>query len=153
MRLFCMKSKAVFLRLPLTGLITETAWTRKPCLHSGMAVSYMLPRIVGLPLANELLFTGRLITGEETAGIGLANYVLEGDQVLEKAWELAEEIAGCAPVAVRMIKQAIRRGIQWDPRSASEMDALYQSRTFEMDDAKEGIRALLENRNPVFKGR
>jgi len=122
-------------------------------LHSGMAVSYMLPLIVGLPLANELLFTGRLITGQEAAHIGLANYVLEGDEILEKAWELANEIASCAPVAVRMIKKAIRRGIQWDPRNASEIDAIYQSRTFEMDDAKEGIRALLENRKPVFTGR
>ena len=118
-----------------------------------MAVSYMLPRIVGLPLANELLFTGRLITGEIAAEIGLANYALRGDQVLEKAWELAEEIATCAPVAVKMIKHAIHRGIQWDPRNAAEIDALYQSRTFEMEDAKEGIRALLENRKPVFKGR
>jgi enoyl-CoA hydratase/carnithine racemase len=122
-------------------------------LHSGMAVSYMLPLIVGLPLANELLFTGRLITGEEARDIGLANYVLKGDQVLEKAWELAEEIASCAPVAVRMIKRTIRRGIQWDPRNSAEIDTLYQSRTFEMDDAREGIRALLENRKPVFKGR
>ncbi|MBW1705237.1 MAG: hypothetical protein JRJ86_08720 [Deltaproteobacteria bacterium] len=112
----------------------------------------MLPRIVGLPLANELLFTGRLISGEKAAEIGLANYAVEGDQVAEKAWELAEEIALSAPVAVKMIKQAIYRGIQWDPRGAVETDALYQSRTFEMADAKEGIRALLEDRKPVFKG-
>jgi enoyl-CoA hydratase/carnithine racemase len=122
-------------------------------LHSGMAVSYMLPQIVGLPLANELLFTGRLITGEAAGDMGLANYVLEGDQILKKAWELAEEITTCAPVAVRMIKRAIRRGIGWDPRNRAEIDTLYQSRTFEMDDAKEGIRALLENRKPVFTGR
>ncbi len=122
-------------------------------LHSGMAVSYMLPRIVGLPLANELLFTGRLITGEKAAEIGLANYAVEGDQVVGKAWELAEEIALSAPVAVKMIKQAVYRGIQWDPRDAAEIDSLYQSRTFEMADAKEGIAALLENRKPVFKGR
>ena len=122
-------------------------------LHSGMAVSYLLPMIVGLPRANELLFTGRLITGKLAAEIGLANYALEGDQVLEKAWELAEEIAECAPMAVKMIKHAIHRGIGWDPCNSAEIDSLYQSRTFEMEDAKEGISALLENRQPVFKGR
>ncbi|MFH1125408.1 MAG: enoyl-CoA hydratase/isomerase family protein [Pseudomonadota bacterium] len=122
-------------------------------LHSGMAVAYMLPLIVGLPLANELLFTGRLITGEKAAEIGLANYALEPDQVVRKAWELAEEIAACAPVAVKMIKQAIHRGIRWDPRNCAEIDSLYQSRTFEMEDAKEGISALLESRKPVFTGR
>jgi enoyl-CoA hydratase/carnithine racemase len=121
-------------------------------LHSGMAVAYVLPMIVGLPRANELLFTGRLITGQEAAEIGLANYALSGDAVLEKARELAEEISACAPVAVKMIKQAIRRGIRWDPYEAAEIDTLYQSRTFEMGDAKEGIRALLKGREPVFKG-
>jgi len=122
-------------------------------LHSGMAVSYMLPRIVGLPLANELLFTGRLITGQTAANMGLANYALKGDQVLGKAWELAEEIASCAPVAVRMIKRSVYHGIWWNPRHAADIDALYQSRTFEMADAKEGVRALLESRNPVFRGK
>jgi len=122
-------------------------------LHSGMAVAYVLPMIIGLPLANELLFTGRLITGKEAADIGLANYALSGDAVMEKAWKLAEEISACAPVAVKMIKQAIRRGIRWDPYDAAEIDTLYQSRTFEMADAEEGIRALLDRREPVFKGR
>jgi enoyl-CoA hydratase/carnithine racemase len=122
-------------------------------LHTGMAVSYMLPQIIGLPRANELLYTGRLITGEQAAEIGLANYALEGDQVVPKAWELAEEIASAAPVAVKMIKRAIYRHLQWNPSRAAEIDALYQSRTFEMEDAKEGIRALLEKRKPTFHGR
>jgi enoyl-CoA hydratase/carnithine racemase len=122
-------------------------------LHTGMAVSYMLPRLVGLPMANELLFTGRLISGEQTAEIGLANYAVEQDQVLEKAWELAREIASCAPAAVRLIKRSILRGLEWDPRSAAEIEAHCQSRTVEMEDAKEGITALLEKREPVFRGR
>ncbi|MDZ7697467.1 MAG: enoyl-CoA hydratase/isomerase family protein [Deltaproteobacteria bacterium] len=122
-------------------------------LHSGMAVAYVLPMVVGLPRASELLFTGRLITGKTAADIGLANYALDGEAVLEKAWELATEIAACAPAAVQMIKKAVRRGIRWDPRDAAEIDALYQSRTFEMADAKEGIGALLEGREPVFQGR
>lgn len=122
-------------------------------LHTGMATSYMLPRIVGLPRANELLLTGRLIDGLTAERIGLVNYALEEDQVLNKAWEIAREIASCAPVAVRMIKRSILRGISWDPISAAEIEAHYQSRTFEMEDAREGITALLEKREPVFQGR
>ena len=122
-------------------------------LHSGMGVSYMLPRLLGLPLANELLFTGRLINGEEAAKIGLVNYVVGAEQVLEKAWELAREIASCAPAAVRMIKQSIYRGLNWNPRSAAEIEAHCQSRSIETEDAKEGIAALLEKREPAFKGR
>ena len=122
-------------------------------IHTGMATSYMLPRIVGLPRANELLLTGRLIDGLTAERIGLVNYALEGDQVLNKAREIAREIASCAPVAVRMIKRSILRGISWDPISAAEIEAHYQSRTFEMEDAREGITALLEKREPVFQGR
>ncbi len=122
-------------------------------LHSGMAISYMLPIIVGLPVANELLFTGRLISGEEAAEIGLANYAVDAEGVLEKAWELAREIESCAPVAVTMMKRSIHRGLGWDPAGAAEMEAHCQSRTMEMEDTREGITALLEKRAPVFKGK
>jgi enoyl-CoA hydratase len=122
-------------------------------LHSGMAVSYMLPRLVGLPRANELLFTGRLINGETAEKIGLANYAVDADDVLEKTWELAREIASCAPAAVRMMKRSVYRGIDWDPRSAAEIEAHCQSRSLETEDAKEGISALLEKRDPNFQGR
>jgi enoyl-CoA hydratase/carnithine racemase len=113
----------------------------------------MLPRIVGLPLANELLFTGRLIDGDNAAAIGLVNYVLEREAVLPKAWELAREIASCAPIAVRMIKRSIHKGLEWDPRDAAELEAHCQSRTSETEDAREGIAALLEKREPVFIGK
>ena len=122
-------------------------------LHSGMAISYILPRVVGLPIATELLVTGRLIDGEKAAEIGMANYATEPDQVLEKSWELAREVASCAPGAIRMIKRSIYRGMNWDPVTAAEIEAHCQARTFEMDDAKEGIAALLQKREPVFQGR
>lgn len=122
-------------------------------LHSGMAISYMLPRLIGLPLANELLFTGRLIDGMQAMEMGLVNYAETEDQVLPKAMQLAEEIAASAPVAVRMMKRSIYRGLEWDPMTAAEWESHCQSRTFEMEDAKEGIAALLEKREPVFKGR
>ncbi len=122
-------------------------------LHSGMAISYMMPRIVGLPLANELLFTGRLIDGEQAVEIGLANYAEDEAEILNRARKLAKEIASCAPIAVRMMKRSVYRGLEWDPKTAAELESHYQSRTFEMDDAQEGIKALLEKREPVFKGR
>jgi len=121
--------------------------------HSGMAMSYILPRLVGLPVASELLLTGRLINGGMAAEMGMVNYAVEPDRVLEKALELAREIASCAPVAVRMMKRSIYRGLDWDVRNAAELDSHFQSRTYKMEDAEEGIRALLERRKPVFRGR
>ena len=122
-------------------------------LHSGMAISYILPRLVGLPRANELLLTGRLITGEAAASMGLVNYAVDKDTVMETSMALADEISQSAPAAVRMLKRSIYRGLDWDPVKAAEMDVLNQARTFEMADSKEGIKALFEKRKPNFQGR
>ncbi len=121
-------------------------------LHPGMATTYILPHLVGLPRATELLLTGRLLSGREAAEMGLANYALPGDQVLARARELASEIAGAAPIAVRWTKKSIYREISWDPKRAAELEAHAQSRTLETEDSKEGIRALLEKRPPEFRG-
>lgn len=121
-------------------------------LHPGMATTYILPRLVGLPRAFEFLVTGRLFSGETAAEIGLVNYAVEPDEVLEKAWELAREIAGCAPIAVRMTKSSIYKHVNWDPVAAGRHEALVQSRTAETEDCSEGINALLEKREPDFKG-
>lgn len=122
-------------------------------LHPGMATTYLLPRLLGVPRAVELLLTGRIIDGAEAAEVGLANHAVEPERVLDKARELAREIAGCAPLAVRWTKHSIYRGLQWDPRRAAEWEAHVQSRTLESEDVSEGIRALLERRDPAFKGR
>ena len=121
-------------------------------LHSGMAISYLLPRVCGVPRAAELLFTGRVFSGAEAAELGIANHAVEPGQVLARARELADEIAANAPVAVRMMKRSLYRGLEWDPRLAGEIEALLQSRTLEMADAKEGVAALLEKRAPRFRG-
>lgn len=120
--------------------------------HSGMAISYLLPRIAGVPRAAELLFTGRVFSGAQAAEMGIANYAVAPGEVLAKARELAAEIAAGAPAAVRMMKRSLYRGLNWDPKAAAEYEAHCQSRTLDMDDAKEGIQALLEKRTPQFRG-
>ena len=74
-------------------------------------------------------------------------------EVMPRALEIAREIAGCAPIAVRWTKKSLYRNYGWDPVSAAEGEAHAQSRTFETEDSKEGVAALLEKRAPVFKGR
>lgn len=122
-------------------------------LHPGMATTYLLPRLVGLPRAVELLLTGRIIGGEEAARIGLASSAEAPEHVLERSLELAAEIARNAPLAVRMTKQSIYQHAQMDPVPAARFEAHAQSRTLETEDSREGIRALLGRRLPVFEGR
>ncbi len=122
-------------------------------LHPGMATTHMLPRLMGLPRATEFLLTGRIVTGEEAALAGLVNYAVAPDAVADKASELAREIATAAPLAVRWTKQSIYRRVDWDPVSAARFEAHVQSRTFETEDNREGVKALLEKREPRFQGR
>jgi enoyl-CoA hydratase len=122
-------------------------------LHPGMATTYILPRLVGVPKATELLLTGRLVSGAEAAACGLAHYAEAPTEVMTRARALAEEIATAAPLAVRGTKRSIYRGLGWDPREAARAEAHEQSRTLETEDFREGVAALLAKRPPIFKGR
>jgi enoyl-CoA hydratase/carnithine racemase len=122
-------------------------------LAPGMAISYLLPRIVGLSRANEMLLTARLISGAEAKQIGLLDRAVPAADVMENAEELAGRIASNAPFAVRATKAAIRRGLALEIRDAARAEAVSQAQSVVMDDAREGIAALLEKRDPVFTGR
>ena len=123
-------------------------------LSPGMSISYLLPRLVGPSRANELLFTGSLVNGDEAERIGLASSAHETpEQVLEAAMQMANTIASCAPVAVRLTKQGIRQQLGWDVRAGAHRESFAQAATLKMQDAKEGMAALLEKRDPVFRGK
>ena len=122
-------------------------------LHSGMAISYLLPRIVGVPNAVDLLFSGRIVAGAEAAELGLVHEAVPAGDVAAAARRRAETIAACAPLAVRLMKQSLYRGLAWDPRTAARLESFAQSATLATEDAREGIRALLEKRTPQFSGR
>ena len=121
-------------------------------LGAGMGITYVLPRLVGVARAAELLFTGRLVDGAEAERIGLVNEAVAPDEVVPRARALAEEIAACAPLAVRALKEAMYRGLQWSPAEAARLEAPIQAETLATEDAKEGIAALLEKREPRFRG-
>ena len=121
-------------------------------LGPGMAISYLLPRLVGVARANELLLTGRLIDGDEAERLGILNRAVAAEDVLPAALALARTIADNAPLAVRATKRAIQRGLDLDVRDAARLEAYAQAETVATSDAREGIAALLAKRPPTFTG-
>jgi enoyl-CoA hydratase/carnithine racemase len=122
-------------------------------LAPGMAISYLLPRLIGVARANELLLTGRLVKGDEAERLGILNDAVPAADVLARSLDLAREIAGNAPRAVRSTKRAIARGLDLQIRDAARIEALAQAESLMTDDAREGITALLAKRPPKFTGR
>ena len=122
-------------------------------LSPGMAISYALPRLIGLARASELLYSGRLVDGDEAERIGLLNAAVGTDEVMPRAMSLARAIAGSAPIAVRETKRLMQRGLGWDARGAAYVESFAQAESLATADAAEGIAALLEKREPRFTGR
>jgi len=112
------------------------------------ASTWILPRIVGLSTASELLLTGRLIRAREALELGLVSRVVPDAELLPTALGLAREIAKeTAPVAVALTKQLIWRFLsEPDPSAAERLDGLVFGWTTQSPDAREGIRAFLDKR-------
>jgi enoyl-CoA hydratase/carnithine racemase len=122
-------------------------------MHAGMAATWLLPEAVGLPVARELLFTGRRVAADEALRIGLINGVFDGDALLDGALDVACRIAANGPVAVRLTVAGLRSGGHQSLEAALQYEALAQPVTFATSDLAEGIAASKERRTPTFTGR
>ena len=140
------------IRLASTAAKFAQAFVRRG-LHPDWGGTYFLPRTVGMARAAELIFTGDVIDAGEALRIGLVSRVLSPEELMPAALELARKIAAGPPIAIRLAKRALDRNAESDLRSALEFETFAQNACFDTEDAREGIRAFVEKRAPVFRGR
>jgi enoyl-CoA hydratase len=119
----------------------------------GIGGTQLLPRILGGPLAKELIFTGRRMKADEAKAAGLINHLVPAGQARAKATEIATTIARNGPIAVRQAKKAIAHGSETDLETAMILAIEAYNATVVTEDRLEGVRAFNEKRRPQFKGR
>lgn len=112
-----------------------------------------LPRLVGLGTAFKLLYTGELITAAEALRIGLVDEVVPAAQLRERVMALAGTIAEKSPVALQLIKEAVRASVRGSLDEGLRQETTLFGIAFASQDKAEGVKAFLEKRKPEFKGR
>lgn len=112
-----------------------------------------LPRLVGLGRAMRLILTGELIDAEEAERIGLVDLLVDDDALRDRTRDLARSIAAYSPVALKLIKQAVRASAEMPLAAGLELERELFITAFASEDSAEGIRAFLDKRTPEFRGR
>lgn len=117
----------------------------------GFGGTQRLSRLVGLGIAKELIFTGKIIRADEAMKIGLVNNVVPGGELMDVALKLANEIGSKGQLAIRYAKSAINRGIETDIETGMEIEKDLFALCFATEDQKEAMSAFLEKRPADYK--
>lgn len=122
-------------------------------LFPGGGGTQRMPRIAGLPLTKEMIFTGEQISAERALHSGFLNAVTPKGGALNKAKELAEKIGKHSVPVLQLAKQAVQGGVGCREREGISVEAELWQEAFMTEDIREGVSAFLEKRAPLFRDR
>lgn len=117
------------------------------------AVAYFLPRLVGLTKALEISLSGDILDAREMERTGLVSKVVPADKLMEATNTFAARFTKGPPVALQLTKRLMYKGLSLSLEDTLDYESYYQSICMRTDDAREGPRAFLEKRPPVFTGK
>jgi enoyl-CoA hydratase/carnithine racemase len=120
---------------------------------SELGSTFLLPRIVGLGRACELLLSGKTYTAAQCRRFGLLNEVVREEELLPRARALAAAMAECAPLSLRLTRQALYQGLENSFEGQLRIESLALEALYHSEDHAEAVRAFKEKRPPVFRGR
>jgi enoyl-CoA hydratase/carnithine racemase len=144
---------AADLRLVASSAKFSFLFTKVGLAGADMGAAYLLPRLVGLGRAAELLILGGEVEAARAAGIGLATRVVADDELAATARELARELADGPALAYGTTKTLLTRELDLDLAGAIEMEAVAQALLMKGDDFGEFYAAWSEGRSPAWTGR
>jgi enoyl-CoA hydratase/carnithine racemase len=138
-------------------IASETAQFQLPFTRLGICTelgsTYLLPRLIGMGKASELLLTSQMIDAKEAKEIGLVNQVVPASELENTTYKMASSIAKLPPLAVQMNKRGLRQAVNADLSSQLQYEALATAYLSNTEDHKEAVKAFREKREPVYKGR
>ncbi|NQW19417.1 MAG: enoyl-CoA hydratase/isomerase family protein [Chloroflexi bacterium] len=121
-------------------------------LFPGYGGTWLYPRLFGSTKAAELMYTGNFMEADEAKSLGFVNSIFADCELINAAEEMARRIASGPPIAIRLAKTMMRRGMSMDLETSLEMSAAAEAITLSSEDHVEGMAALRQKRRPEFKG-
>ncbi|HUK26811.1 MAG TPA: enoyl-CoA hydratase-related protein [Candidatus Acidoferrales bacterium] len=138
-------------------IASETATFGQPEVNVGIMPgaggTQRLTRAVGKYKAMEMILTGKSISAEEALRVGLVNRIVPVESVLSEAKKVATEIASKPPLSIRAAKEAVLRAQDTTIEVGIELERKAFYTLFATEDGKEGMKAFLEKRKPLYKGK
>ncbi len=131
----------------------EFGWPQAKRGISSVSGPALLSQVVPRNIAFEFLFTGDFVDAQKALELMLVNYVVEPEEVLPRAEEIARKITANAPLSIAAIKEASIKGSEMGLEERVAFAQTKRNEVLETEDAKEGVRAFAEKRAPVWKGR